>query len=105
MLGRADTRPSSLVEATMRGFVTGFGAALVVGVAILLAGGAPTGAQEKKGPGQGGPPRPAGQWEYKVVTGPPTAEEFNRLGADGWELAASTGTTNTGFYHTLKRPK
>ncbi|HEX4608333.1 MAG TPA: hypothetical protein VH092_09015 [Urbifossiella sp.] len=49
-------------------------------------------------------PRPA-MWEYRVHQSVPDANEFNRLGADGWELATSYAAPNAAPVHTFKRPK
>ena len=61
--------------------------------------------------------QPAGkvqQWEYKVfskkgdVTTAIMTEEFNKLGADGWEFSGVTvgsGLGNGGFASVFKRPK
>lgn len=103
--------PAIQREMIMGRYLTGFGAAVLVVVAVFcFTSGAPTGAQEKKekGSGQFGPPRPV-QWEYRVFhspTGVPDEVEFNKLGADGWELATSFWRGAPGpSVHTFKRPK
>jgi len=81
-------------------FLSGFGAAvLVAGAAWFFAGASPTESQA--------PPRLV-QWEYKVYHhGPPRREdqEFDKLGADGWELVSSTYMLGGVSSHSFKRPK
>jgi hypothetical protein len=68
--------------------------------------------------GQEKPAAPAAAWEYKVVTklanhmaAAREEAEFNKLGGEGWELAATTGprsSTATGVAEVgfvFKRPK
>jgi len=37
------------------------------------------------------------KWEYKVLNGGLSEDELNKLGAEGWELIAVTGT-GTQYY-------
>jgi hypothetical protein len=72
----------------------------LVGVAILglLGGGVLAPAQEKV------KDRPAAvvKWEYKVTAGDVDEQEMNKLGDDGWELAAAQGLVSGG---TVKEGK
>jgi hypothetical protein len=70
-----------------------------VAVAFTLWGGPSTEAQEK---GKAAPP--VVRWEYKIFPGAPDEREFNKLGADGWELATSSHPAGGPPTHTFKRP-
>ena len=53
------------------------------------------------------PPK-ANAWEYKsVIRGTPDINiaEFNRLGAEGWELAISVSPRENTTYYLFKRPR
>jgi hypothetical protein len=79
---------------------TGAGAA-VLAVAFTFWGEPTTGAQEK---GKAAPPPSVVRWEYKIFPGAPDEREFNKLGADGWELATSVHPAGGPPTHTFKRP-
>lgn len=81
------------------------GLAALVGLILLAAwfSREPVGAQEKAGP-------VLQKWEYKIVL-PDNAEDpranqtqFDKLGADGWELCAAHSSTRPN-YCIFKRPK
>ena len=79
---------------------------VAVGLLVASLGRGPASAQDK--------PAPAGpRWEYKVVTKaalvlPADEAELNRLGDEGWELAAVGARTKDGqpaASFVFKRPK
>lgn len=50
------------------------------------------------------------QWEYITATidlihGPPTSEDLDEYGRDGWELVAAVLTPGAKVVHYFKRPK
>jgi hypothetical protein len=83
----------------------GVGLALALGMALLFGwlSRQPIGAQEEAPPA-------VQKWEYKVVLPDDALDprkneaQFNRLGADGWELCAAQGNTSPN-YCIFKRPK
>jgi len=104
MLGRADTHTSLKQGTTMSRFLTGLGTAvLVAGATWFFTGAAPTDAQEKAK----GVAAPRVTWEYKMMAVyPPTEEEFNKFGADGWELVTSFQVVGKSApHHVFKRPR
>jgi hypothetical protein len=85
----------------------GIGLSVALGLVLLVAGLArgPVSAQEKAAPA-------AQRWEYKVVLldngrdNDPRANQgnFDKLGAEGWELAALHSGSQPG-YCVFKRPR
>ena len=47
---------------------------------------------------------PFTRWEYRLVSITDGTREFNRLGADGWELCACTGAGSPQGVLFFKRP-
>lgn len=45
------------------------------------------------------------QWEYKAIPGDAQEEDLNKLGAEGWELAASKESNGNTYKMVMKRPK
>ncbi len=72
--------------------------AIVVAVAagFLLNVGAPQAAYQREAP--------LTRWEYRLVSITDGQREFNRLGADGWELCAISGAGNPQGVLFFKRP-
>src|SRR5206468_3812602 len=68
------------------------GVAGVVVLGLVVGGGLLAPAQEKA------KDKPAGlvRWEYKVTVGAADEQEMNKLGDDGWELAAAQGLVSGG---------
>ena len=49
-------------------------------------------------------PRGVPLWEYKI-TGPITQEDINKLGAEGWELAAATAYPDNAALYFKRRKR
>lgn len=68
----------------------------VVAVCLSLNLGAPQAAYQREAP--------MTRWEYRLVSITDGQREFNRLGADGWELCAISGAGNPQGVLFFKRP-
>jgi hypothetical protein len=77
----------------------------LLGAAGLVALGLLVGSSTQPAPAQDKGPA-AVKWEYKLTGGPPQVDAMNKLGDDGWELAAAVpGTDRGGAYQVYKRAK